>query len=352
MSDRKIWIELAVLAVSAASVVVMADILLHSIAPPRHLREVVDGVRDLRNEDASVLVLGSSHARTFYAVGQELSHRTGGREFLVAVPIENGKLYSYDALLQGWLLPIIDQRDASGASARTRLRRFLLLTEWWDSCTHGDEKAYWNLPARAWELRDFLADVLRNGITGYNRNYLQNRFRTLFSESALVYDRTQRVLMPNMVRLLRGKPISLTYDEEQRRVAVWRRLVEDGAACIGDPVQMASLRRILALARARNWDATVVLFPRKPATLTEKAKATTLSMFAEQVRAIAVPLGAAVVDLTYRSPLNDADFMEDFDHVTPEGNRKFAAWALDHDLKFLLDSLPGAGRTASRHAGR
>lgn len=340
----KSWADLAILSAAAAITILAADYLFHFVAPPRHLREVEDGVRDLRQGDPSVLVLGSSHARTFHVVGQELWRRTGGHESLVAVPIENGKLFSYDVLLRKHLFPIIDQRGSSGAALKSRLRRFVLLTEWWDSCTHGDEKAYWNLPARAWEFRDFANDLMQDGLNGYNRNYLQNRFRVIFRESALVQDRTQRVILPNLGRLLRGKPIKSTPEEALRRVDEWQRMVDGGVTCLGDPRQMASLRSILEIARARQWETTVVLFPRKPATLTPKAKATTLATFAGQVRAIAEPLGASVIDLTYRSPLTDADFMEDFDHVSPEGNRKFARWVLDHDLKFFLVPAPVARR--------
>ena len=343
VSTRRSWIDLAILSVSAAITVAAADYLFHFVAPPKHFREVEDGVRDLRQGNPTVLIVGSSHARTFHAVGQELSRRTGGAENLVAVPIEYGKLFAYDSLLQRHLLPIVDQPDASGAVAKNRLRRFVLVTEWWDSCGHGDGKPYWNLPARAWEVGDFAKDLLQKGINGYNRNYLQNRFRMLFPESALVYDRTQRVILPTLARVLRGKPLRPTADEELRLVEEWKRMVERGAACIGDPVQMASLRDTLGLARSRQWETTVILFPRKPATLTETAKSTTLAVFARQVRAMAEPLGATVIDLTYRSPLTDADFMDDFDHVTEEGNVKFAHWVLDHDLKFLLAPLAAAG---------
>ncbi len=338
------WIDLAIMTASAVATIVAADRLFDFVSPPTHLREVEDGVRDLRRGNPEVLVLGSSHARTFHAVGLELSRRTGRVDSLVAVPLENGKLFAYDVLLRKHLLPIIDQRDALSAPFKSHLKRFVLLTEWWDSCTHGDRGAYWNLPARAWELRDFANDMLQNGLNGYNRNYLQNRFRVLFRESALVRGRTQRLMLPHLVRLLRGKSIKLTPDEELRNIGQWQRMVEGGAACIGDPVQMASLDSILEIARARQLETTVVLFPRKPATLTSKAKATTLATFAAQVRAAAKRTGASVIDLTDRSPLTDADFMDDFDHVSPEGNRKFANWVLDHDLKFLLDPAPESGR--------
>lgn len=332
------------MATSMALTVAVADYFLHFVAAPKHLREVEHGVRDLRRENPAVLVLGSSHARTFHAVGQELSYRTGGAQSLVAVPVEFGKLFAYDRVLHDRLAPIVDQRDPSGKAVKTGLRRFVLVTEWWDSCAH--DAPYLSLPGRTWEFGDFVEDLLQNGITGYNRNYLQNRFRVLFGESALVHDRTQQVLAPKLGRLVRGKPLSPTPDEEQRLVGGWQRMVEQGAACIGNPAQMRSLQSILAFARARHWETTVVLFPRKPATLTEKAKSTTLAAFADRVRALAEPYAAKVVDLTDKSPLGDADFMEDFDHVTDEGNRMFSRWVLEHDLKFLLTPAADARRVA------
>ena len=42
-----------------------------------------------------------------------------------------------------------------------------------------------------------------------------------------------------------------------------------------------------------------------------------------------------LVDLTFKTPLMDLDFQADLDHVTPESNKKFAAWALANDLAYL-----------------
>jgi len=341
------WIQLAVMAASAVLALLTLDYLLHLVAAPKHLREVEHGVRDLRRGDPAVLVLGSSHARTFHAVGQELARRTGNAQTLVAVPVEAGKLFAYDWVLHNRLAPIIDERDGSGNLVRTRARQFVLVTEWWDSCAH--DAPYWSLPGRAWVFGEFLEDLLQNGINGYNRNYLQNRFRVLLADSALVYDRTQQAVVSKLGRLVRGKPLGRSPEDERRLIGVWQRMVEEGAACIGDPVQRRSLERILAFARARSWKVTVVLFPRKPATLTEKAKVTTLAAFADQVGKWTEPYAAKVVDLTHRSPLRDADFMEDFDHVTEEGNRMFSRWVLDQDLRFLVAPAEEAGRVAAGH---
>jgi hypothetical protein len=50
--------------------------------------------------------------------------------------------------------------------------------------------------------------------------------------------------------------------------------------------------------------------------------------------------GAQVLDLTLASPLESSDFMDDFDHVNPEGNQKFAEWALAGPFADLVSASP------------
>jgi hypothetical protein len=90
---------------------------------------------------------------------------------------------------------------------------------------------------------------------------------------------------------------------------------------------------------------TILLWPRKPLTLSDQARATTLPRFAQLIRDFATPRHIQVIDLTTSSPMTDDDFMEDFDHINPAGNAKFATWALDHDLSFLQEA-PRAGSAA------
>lgn len=52
-----------------------------------------------------------------------LRHRTGGRERMLAVPVEWGKLSSYRWVLENRLLPMFDERDNLGAPRRTALRQ-------------------------------------------------------------------------------------------------------------------------------------------------------------------------------------------------------------------------------------
>jgi hypothetical protein len=125
----------------------------------------------------------------------------------------------------------------------------------------------------------------------------------------------------------------------------WRAAVEDGAGCICHPLEMAALDKILDFSLQHHLDTTVVLFPRKPSTLTKKAKETTLARFHDCVEASTAPRGVRLLDFTFSSPLGDADFMADFDHVSAEGNAKFAAWALEGPMSFLATTpvpTPGA----------
>ena len=332
------WRSLVLVGVVATGTVVAADRLAARAVPPVHRKEVQDAIADLRARDPEVLVLGSSHARTFLAVGDEIARRTAGRRALVAVPVEAGKLATYQWVLEHRLTPLLDERDAEGRRVRTRLRQFVLLTEWWDSCpvSGGIGGMGTNLPSRAWTWREFAVDVARHGVTDYNRNYLQTRWSRLWWNSALMQDRGQQRI-PIAVRGALG--LNDPGREPRRveaRLGEWRAMIEDGAGCIGSAQQMAALDAMLAWARARGLETTVVLFPRKPGTLTERGKATTLARFAGLAGAATAAHGARLVDYTWVTPLGDDDFMDDFDHVTLDGNRRFATWALDRELATLL----------------
>ena len=334
------WKQLLIVFVSALAVVIISDLALAKLATPKQLREVDDGIADFERENPDTLVLGSSHARTLHVVGGELARRTGGGQTLVAVPLENGKWIPYQWTLEHRLKPLIEERGADGQLVRSRLKRFVLITEWWDSCSY-EGGVYWNLPSRAWDAGDFLTDVGNNGITGYNRNYLQNRLRRTFNQSSLMYDRTQQVLVPRLSDVLHGRPVAPVRQD----VASWRRTTERGVNCIGNPDQLKALKWIADYAASRGWEMTILLWPRKPITLSEQARATTLPAFARLIRDFAEPRHIRVVDLTTTSPIGDDDYMEDFDHFNAGGNAKFAPWALDHDLSFLAIA-PASGSAA------
>ena len=341
------WKQLLIVFVSALAVVIISDLALAKLAAPKQLREVDDGVADFERENPDTLVLGSSHARTLHVLGGELARRTGGQQTLVAVPLENGKWIPYQWVLEHRLKPLIEARGPDGALLKSKLKRFVLITEWWDSCPHEDGSPYWNLPARAWNAQEFLGDVAQNGINGFNRNYLQNRLRRTFDHSSLMYDRTQLVLVPRISDVAHGRPVAPMHQD----VPGWKKLVERGVNCIGDPRQVQALDWIADYAASRGWEMTILLWPRKPLILSEKGRATTLPQFAQLIRNFAAPRNIRVVDLTTSSPIGDDDFMEDFDHINPAGNVKFTAWALEHDLNFL-ESAPRSGSAALAVAQR
>ena len=322
--------------VGAVATILLADACLTYFVPPGGPREVTEGIQDLAASNPTTLVIGSSHARTFHALALELRERLGTSSLpMVAIPLENGKLLPYRWLLENRVAPLIDEVAADGTRVRPNLENLVLVTEWWDSCDKSDG-VYWNLPSRAWTLRDYVRDVSRNGVTSYNRNYVQTVIRRSFPHSALVVDRTVPRVKAVLGRRLLGIPFPRTPEEEEKFLEGWRVMVEEGVRCIGAPAQMTALEQIIDFAKARNLHMTLVLFPRKPATLSERAKATTLEKFQGLLQAVAARRAVTLVDLTTSTPLTDEDFMADFDHVNAAGNQKFARWALEHHFQFLL----------------
>jgi hypothetical protein len=336
---RPSWQSLLGVIVAALAILVAADLVAWRVAPPHYLREVQEGVEDYAKNDPLILALGSSHARTFHALGEELARRTANRVSVVAVPVESGKLTSYQWVLAHRLRPLVEERQADGRLARRNLSRFILITEWWDTCSPKAGELATNLPSRAWRAGDFMADVIGNGMTSFNRNYLQTRWRRLWRISALVQDRGYGRILVGLADWGLGPDSArdrIGYDQFLR---YWQDLQEGGSRCMGDPTQIAALRSMLEFFRGRGIAITIVLEPRKPATITPRALAETFNRFTPMIEAIAKEYGAQVIDLSTKTPLLDSDFAADFDHVTPEGNRKFAEWALDHDLRFLLDDV-------------
>lgn len=321
---------------SAALTLALLDLVVRQLAPPRNLREVQDAVRDLRRGDPTILAIGSSHARTFAVLSDSLAARTGGRQRLLAVPVEWGKLTSYRWTLEHRLLPLFDERDRDDRPLRGSLRRAIIVTEWWDSCAGTDRPQ--NLPARAWGWTHYWASLREEGFSDYNATFLGNQFARLTRFSALMQDRG-RGRLPTAVRetLLPGPPREQT-DGYRDLTALWQRLVEGGAACIGDQGQMEALVAMVDTLQQRRIDVTVLLYPRMPVTLTETARRTTIARFAALSQAALATRGVRFVDLTDAAPLTDADFGEDFDHLLPNGNARFSAWALDGPLAFLQEN--------------
>lgn len=323
------------IAASALLALAAVDLVVRRVAPPRNLREVQDAVKELERNDPTVLAIGSSHARTFAVLADSLAARTAGRERLLAVPVEWGKLSSYRWTLEERLLPLFDERNAAGQVRRGKLRRAIIVTEWWDSCAGSSQPQ--NLPARAWAWRHYWDDLGRNGFSDYNSSFLSYRLSRLTRFSALMQDRG-RTRFPTALReaLVPG-PAREETSGYRDQMANWQVLVESGDKCIGDQAQMESLVAIVDTLLARRLDVTVLLYPRMPSTLTPTARQTTLPRFLALAQAALRGRPVRVLDLTDVAPLTDADFGEDFDHLLPAANARFSGWALDGPFAFLLE---------------
>ena len=326
------WRTLALAGFGAIAGLLVVDILLKLVlgTPPR-LSEVADAVRLYEHSDPSALVIGSSHARSFDSVAAELGRRSNGAEVLLEVPLEGGKLAGYSWVLQHRLQPLIDEHGPDGRKLRARLRRAVLVTEWWDSCAP-DGPAL-NIPGRGWTAFDFLSDVSRNGLTSFNRSYVSNLWASQFAFVGLVRNRIG-TWIPGAVRQ-RLYPPARRESYFEHMAEGWRSMVENGAVCIGDTGQMAALDSIMNFFNTRGVQTTILLYPRKPNTLSERAKQVTLAPFAELMRERAARFKVQVIDLTSKSPLSDENFTSDFDHVTPQGNALLSRFLLDGPLSFL-----------------
>jgi hypothetical protein len=323
---------------TAVATAILVDSALQQFSPLSPLREVRDGIRELEAQNPETVVVGSSHARTFHHLGRVLARQAPDRPPLVAIPLEYGKLTGYEWVLEHRVFPLLDEKDAAGRLRRDHVRRVVLLTEWWDSCASPGSGLADNVPSRAWTFGDYAADVWQHGFTSYNRNYLREQVRHWFDWSVVVQRRgTGRILL-DAARAVAGRESMHSPAGYAALVRQWQSMLEDGASCIGDPGQMAALGRMLDGIARRGLEPTVVLFPRNPATFTPVAVASTFERFAAMTRAITEPRGVRVIDLTTSSPLTSDDFMDDFDHVSAEGNERFALWALTHDLAFLKAS--------------
>ena len=344
--------ELALVVGAALVTVIATDLLLQRVAPvlPRRM-EAGDGIRLLEDGDPETLLIGSSHGRSFLGIASSVAASSGAKRTMVSIPVEYGKISSYEWILDHRVRPLLEEVGADGQPRRKNLRRFILVTEWWDACSPEGGLAF-NVPARGFTLREFFDDVLRNGINAWNQNYLDQRWSELFRRSILFQDRgVGRVFEGARLALGRSRQGAerRVSEGEQAKLRDWRRMVEEGAndpRC-HDGSERAALERILDWAQGRSLDVTLLLFPRKPATLTDKARATTLASFSAEMSALARKRGIRFVDYTALPIIDDSDFMADFDHVTAVGNRKLAGWALARDLAFLLQPANPQGAVAT-----
>lgn len=345
------WKSLVLVAAFAIVTVVVADLALQTFTKPHHLSEVEDAVEQYIKGDPDVLVIGSSHARTFEVVHRELQARTKGQRSIVAVPLEWGKLTGYAWVLEHRLRPLIEERIKDGSLRRKNLKTVILITEWWDS-TEDDEPS-WNLPSRAWTLRDFLRDVARHGLTDYNRNYVTTRWLRMMYRSTLANDRGHGHLLKDIKDHFVPPDPKTVAAATAFQTRKWRAMTEEGASAIGNRDEMAAMQRIFDYFQDRGIEVRVILYPRKPDTLTEKAKTTTLAAFRTMIDEVTAPRGIRLHDWTLGTPITDDDFLADFDHISTEGNRKLTEWMLNGEMADLAGNgfaSEAVGRAAALEA--
>jgi hypothetical protein len=242
--------------------------------------------------------------------------------------------------------PALDRRDAHPSE-------LIFGITWWDSCRRGGVVPEFepNVVSRAWTFGDYLDNVLRDGMTDVNRNYASYRWQQSLSFSSLVQRRGAATSLAHLTAALRpGAVPAPQTPAETALLRRWRTDIETGHECLFSPSEMQALAEVVRFAGERQMALTVVLFPLKPATVTESGRLTTLDPFSREMRALAEHGGFRLVDLTHSPILGDDDFMADFDHVTADGNRKFADWALAHGLGFLLELRRSAGDDRHAHS--
>lgn len=315
-----------------------ADLLLGKVHHEPLKRQVRDGIQDLRTIP-NILAVSSSHGRSFHILGQELERRAGGSLTLDAIALESGKVHAMEWVLRHRLRPLI--MDQSG-DIRKPLSHLLFGITWWDTCRHEEPiDTAANIVTHGWTLNDYLNDVSGKGATALNRNYVRNQWRQIFKASALV--RTRFAIrenygrFTNFVRVKLGG--SLPQAEYQIKLNYWNEEIETGQQCFLSEMDMQALDRFVAFSSEHSLDLTIILFPLKPDTITDKGKSDTIKPFTDHMLAYGKSNNIRVLDMT-TGILEDDDFMMDFDHVNAQGNLKWSERTLDTDLEFLL-AIPG-----------
>jgi hypothetical protein len=339
-SRRHALRDLLVAAGVAIATVVAGDLALGQISPPYYVREIVDATAEYEREDPTVLVMGSSHARTFEVADRMARERTGDKTRIMSVPLEFGKFTSYEWVYENRLEPLMDARTKDGALARPSLGHFVMVTAWWDGCALDTDPPEFNLPSRAWTASHFFESVLEGGITEYNRNYVTARFLEHTRGSILTSDRGYGRLL----EATRRRFVPLSPEAATKRQAMllrnWQGILERGAECLGHPEELAALDRVIVDAKQRGYDVTLMLYPMMPITVTEISRTKVLEPFSVMMRDAAMKHEIRFIDAT-SGIMVDEDFMPDFDHLTPAGHRKLTEWLFSGPMRFLVDGREG-----------
>lgn len=332
--------SLLLVAAAAVLTVVALDVLIGRTVPLPHTEyETVEALADYAAGDPEVLVLGSSHARSLMRLRDWYADQAPPLRMAV-MPIEGGKLYAYDWLLEHRLQPLIDARRDDGSAVRGRLRELVLVTNYWDACGAGKE--YPNLPARAWALSDYLADFAQHGATAYNTNYIDQRWNELTAGSTLIRDRGAWRIIRTLREKIRPRSEEDIARTDAEHLARWVAMIEEndlaGPSC-DSRTQVAAFDRILAFARERGLRTTIVLWASIPRAQTPGTIAV-----ADHYRDLVLARAgeARVIDLRPARVLADEDYRADLDHLHPSGHEKLRQWFLAGPFADLADRGAGA----------
>ena len=297
--------------------------------------QVRDGLKDLQRVP-DVLVISSSHGRSFHVLGDVLRERTDGKVDLIAVALEAGKVDAMEWVLHNRVKPLITDKEGS---IKPPLTHVMFGITWWDTCREEvPTQTANNVVTHGWQVTDYLEDFAKSGANELNRNYVRNLWRYLFSHSALV--KTRFVIKENFGRFTNFLRIAMRGEvpesEYQERLDRWHNDIDNGHDCYLSEMDMQGLNRFTQFTSQHDLDFTIVLFPLKPETITEVGLTSTIKPFAKAMKAYGAKNDVRVIDMTL-GIVDDSEFMLDFDHINPEGNIKWSEYALDNDLQFLLE---------------
>lgn len=339
--------SLLIVAGFAVATALLLDVLIGRIVPGiPHEYETLEAIEDYKSGDPQVLILGSSYARSFIQLADWYRRQSPATEIAV-VPIEGGKFFAYEWLLDHRLRPLVDEIDSSGARVRGKLQELVLVVNYWDICSLTSH--YANLPARAWALGDYLRDFAAHGATPYNSNYIDQHWSEWTHWSILASDRGFFRIVPRLrQRVGAGQEQALERGQEMR-LAGWLTMVADNdMAAPGCRVQEqeAALDRILDFARQRKLAVTMVLWTMIPKAQTPEVLAVT-ERFKQYLLRRTAGRDIVVADLQSDAVLADSDFRPDLDHLLPAGDEKVLQWALAGPLRNLnLPQAPNGGSSS------
>lgn len=329
------WRSLFLVAAGLVLALLCADLVVGRLIDTPLKRQVRDGLKDLERIP-NVLVMSSSHGRSFHILGDVLREQSDGKVDLIAVALEAGKVDAMEWVLDRRVKPLI--LDANN-QIKEPLAHMMFGITWWDTCRHEiPVTTAHNIVTHGWDETEYARAFFSDGATELNRNYVRNLWRHTFSHSALV--RTRFAISENYGRFTNFLRVmvngSLPEEEYADTLARWNDDIENGYKCYLSEMDVAAMDRFVEFTKTHELDFTIVLFPLKPDTVTEEGELNTIKPFAESMFAYGRENGIRIVDMTL-GILDDEEFMLDLDHVNLTGNIKWSEYSLDNDLKFLLE---------------